>query len=53
MFHACATRFDVIENLVKFWFFSVSKQGLRLAPHSDFRAAVALKPKYFLRFFVT
>jgi len=29
MFNACATRFDVMENLIKFWvFFGVSKQGL-------------------------
>ena len=30
VFHTCAARFDVIGNLVKFWVFDVSKQGLSI-----------------------
>jgi hypothetical protein len=31
MLHACATRFDVIENLVKFWVFKyIYKQALSI-----------------------
>ena len=32
MFHACAARFDVMKNLVKFGFLGVSKQGLNGSP---------------------
>jgi len=30
MFYVCAVRFDVIGNLVIFWFLGVSKQDLKL-----------------------
>ena len=30
VFHACAAKFDVMGNLVKFWVFDVSKQGLSI-----------------------
>ena len=32
MFHACATRFDVIKNLKNFLIFGETKQGLKLNP---------------------
>ena len=30
MFYACAVKFDVMKNLVKFWVFGASKQGVCL-----------------------